>query len=130
MKISELLVETKKNKKSAFHKQFAIKVRKPEYNDDEDEEEEVPSDPDLDIVPNLMMQVKKAIDVDGNYSLLFKDGKKQKFSKEDLLNFGYHYMRLKPYDRENMQKLGSESVANFKDIIKLFSKKESMPGKV
>jgi hypothetical protein len=39
-------------------------------------------------------------------------------------------MRLKPYDRENMQKLGSDSVANFKDIIKLFSKKESMPGKV
>jgi hypothetical protein len=35
------------------------------FNDDWDKEEELPGDPDLDKVPNLIIQFKKSLDVDG-----------------------------------------------------------------
>ena len=82
--------------------------------DDLDDTEDSIEDPESDKVPHLVMQLRKALDVEGNYPIMFKDGKKQKISMEEITSFLYKYLSTKPGDREAMQSAASGSYEGFK----------------
>jgi hypothetical protein len=90
------------------------------HDDWDDEMDDVPSDPDSDKVPHILMQMKKALDVGGNYPITFKDGSKVKVTTDEIEKFVSRYMELKPMDREKMQDLASQSHENFVKIIHFF----------
>lgn len=100
MKIQELL-EAKKFKKS-HHKHV-----------DFDDSDEPAPDADQDKIPLVTMQMLKALDVDGNYPITFKDGKKAKLKIEDIKKFLMKYMAARPNDKENMQDMASNSLEGF-----------------
>jgi len=87
---------------------------------DFDDEVEVVADPDSDKIPNLVMQFRKAIDVDGNHSIIFKDGKKAKLPVATMVNFLEKYAQLKPADRELMQDVAIQSLDKLKEIVMTF----------
>jgi len=87
---------------------------------DEDDVPSVPSDPDSDKIPHILMQMKKAIDVQGNYPITFKDGTKTKIPLSDIVKFVEKYVTLKPMDREKMQDVAGQSKENFDMILKHF----------
>jgi|DEB19_MinimDraft_3_1074340.scaffolds.fasta_scaffold08160_3 hypothetical protein len=103
MKISELLREGK-------------------FDPDFDDQEEVPADPDKDKVPHLVMQLRKAFDVDGNYPILFRDNTKAKLSMDEIVGFLKTYMSLKPLEREQMQDMAANSKKDFMQSITSFKK--------
>jgi len=93
---------------------------KHKHDDWDDEVDDIPSDPDADKIPHLVMQFKKALDVDGNYPITFKDGTKVKLPLGDIRTFVERYLTLKPLDREKMQELAGESKENFDAILHFF----------
>jgi hypothetical protein len=101
MKITELLAESR-------------------YDDWDKEEEELPGDPDLDKVPNLIIQFKKSLDVDGRYPIVFRDGRKVNIPTGIMVDFLNKYDDLKPMDRESMQNLAAQSVDKFKEVLATF----------
>lgn len=105
MKVHELL-EAKKKKQLPMVQ-----------GDDFDDAEEVPSDPDLDKIPHIIMQLRKALDVDGEYKVHFKDGKKLKIPVDVIRQFLLKYLELKPSDREQMQDMASKSISGFKEAL-------------
>jgi len=105
MRISEILLEKKKHKKDKV-------VSKPEI-DDLDKDDAPSVDADDDKIPHLVMQLKKALDVNGDYPITFQDGKKIKLSRKHIEDFLEKYMSLKPYDREMMQKVASQDLKSF-----------------
>lgn len=125
MKIAELLEESieegrpkgSKNKKKKEPEQKKVKPRTAKKSDDTDDDL-TPSDPDQDVVPNMLMQVRKAMDVDGNYSLKFADGSKHKVGMDDLKQFARVYLSAKPSDRDSMQSKASQDLSSFKDALK------------
>lgn len=100
MKINELLTES--------------------FQDDWDKEEELPGDPDQDRVPNLVIQFKKSLDVDGRYPIVFRDGSKVNVPTHIMVDFLNKYDDLKPMDRETMQNLAAHSVDKFKEVLATF----------
>jgi hypothetical protein len=100
MKITELLAESR--------------------YDDWDKEEELPGDPDQDKVPNLIIQFKKSMDVDGRYPIVFRDGSKVNIPTGIMVDFLNKYDDLKPMDRESMQNLAAQSVDKFKEVLATF----------
>lgn len=105
MRISEILLEKKKHKKDKV-------ASKPEI-DDLDKDDAPSVDADDDKIPHLVMQLKKALDVNGDYPITFQDGKKIKLSRKHIEDFLEKYMSLKPYDREMMQKVASQDLKSF-----------------
>lgn len=101
MKITELLAESR-------------------YDDDFDKEEELPGDPDLDKVPNLIIQFKKSMDVNGRYPILFRDGSKVNIPTGIMVDFLNKYDELKPMDREKIQNMAAQSVDKFKEVLATF----------
>jgi hypothetical protein len=87
--------------------------------DDEDEDEKV-EDPDKDKVQHILMQVKHAIDVDGDYPIKFADGTKHNFPINDLEDFLTMYMGLRPLDREKLQQVAIMSKQQFDKILSFF----------
>jgi hypothetical protein len=77
-----------------------------------------PEDPDADKVPHILMQLRKAIDVDGNYPILFKDGKKAKLGMPEIVMFVKKYMGLNPSDKETLQMQASNSLEGFMAALK------------
>lgn len=117
MRISELLSKPvlsegrpkgSKNKKKAV-KPKIVKSRK----SDTDDLEPVPADPDQDKIPNILMQVRKAIDVDGDMFLHFSDGRKHKIDMDDLRKFAQTYIAIKPSEREAMQAKAIQNLQGF-----------------
>ena len=90
------------------------------FNDDWDKEEELPGDPDQDKVPNLIIQFKKSLDVDGRYPIVFRDGRKVNIPTQIMVDFLNKYDDLKPMDRESMQNLAAQSVDKFKEVLATF----------
>lgn len=76
----------------------------------DDEEIDVAVDADQDSVPNILMQMRKAIDVDGNYEFRFADGSKHKLEMPQIVNFIKKYMTAKPQDKERLQDQAITSV--------------------
>jgi hypothetical protein len=97
-------------------------VLKESKYDDWEDEDEVVSDPDHDKIPHIVMQLKKAVDVGGNYPITFKDGKKFKIPMNVILAFIRKYSELKPMDREEMQSLAAKSKDDFVATIQGFNR--------
>jgi hypothetical protein len=91
-------------------------------HDEWDDEEEVVSDPEQDKIPHLVMQLKKAIDVDGNYPIVFKNGDKIRIPVIAIEIFIKKYSQLKPSDREEMQNIASKSKDDFIHVLKSFTR--------
>jgi hypothetical protein len=87
--------------------------------DDWDEDEPV-ADADQDKVKHLVMQLRSALDVDGNYAISFKDGSKAKLPVEDINLFLRKYETVMPANKETMQNVGGQNKEGFDKIVKFF----------
>jgi hypothetical protein len=97
---------------------------RPDIDDDDDEEdEEKAEDPDADKVQHILMQLRKAQDVDGDHPIKFLDGTKVKLPLEDITLFMNKYMDMKPLDREKMQQVAIISKEQFDKILTFFQPK-------
>jgi len=94
--------------------------KRPDEEDDWDEEDEKPEDPEADKVPHFVMQLRKALDVDGNYEIKFADGSKHKLPMKDITAFMEMYSLVKPLDKEKMQDVAIMSKDNFDKIVSFF----------
>lgn len=81
--------------------------------DDLDDMDEPAPDADQDKVPHILMQLRKALDVDGDYPITFKDGKKVKLPMDVIVGFIKKYMGAKPEDKESLQMQASNSLEGF-----------------
>lgn len=86
--------------------------------DDLDDVEEPAPDADQDKVPHILMQLRKAIDVDGNYPITFKDGKKAKLSLDQIGAFIKKYMTARPDEKESLQTQAGNSLEGFMAALK------------
>jgi hypothetical protein len=96
-------------------------------DDDLDDVMDKPEDPEADKVPHILMQLRKAIDVDGNYPITFKDGKKAKLDMDHIVGFVKKYMTLNPQDKESLQTQASNSLEGFMAALKQDFKKPELP---
>ena len=94
---------------------------------DLDDVEEPMDDADLDKVPNIFMQLRKAVDVDGNYPIVFKDGKKAKLNMKDITAFIQKYMNASQREKEFLQAEAGNSLDGFMAAIKKEFKKPDIP---
>jgi hypothetical protein len=106
MRISEILAEAKK------------------VHLDIDDVDEKPEDADSDKIPHIVMQLRKALDVDGDYPITFKDGKKVKLQLDNIKHFLSKYLKAKPSDRESLQNIASQSLSGFHDALKQKDREE------
>lgn len=100
----------------------AKRKKRPDLDDLEDEEEK-PEDPDSDKVQHILMQLRKAKDVDGDHPIKFLDGTKIKLPVADIDLFMDKYMDMKPLDREKMQQVAVMSKEQFDTILSFFQPK-------
>ena len=101
--------------------QEAKRKPRPDVEDDfDDEEEEKPEDPDADKVQHIIMQLRKAVDVEGNHPIKFLDGSKHKIPLKDAELFIDKYMSMKPQDREKMQEVAIMDLDKFNTILSFF----------
>lgn len=108
MKSEDFLIESKHKKKPA---------KKLKKHDDWEDTDETPVDPDQDRVPHIIMQLRKALDVDGDYLVTFQDGAKHKIPKNVTRHFIQRYLTLKPADREVMQNMATKDLEGFKKAL-------------
>lgn len=87
--------------------------------DDFDDDEPV-ADADSDKVKHIVMQLRSALDFDGDYAINFKDGSKAKLPAEDINLFLRKYETVMPADKETMQNIGGQSKEGFDKIVKFF----------
>ena len=93
-----------------------IEARKGPVDDFEDDDAPV-QDADLDKIPHILMQMRKAVDTDGNYEFKFKDGSKHKLAMPDIVSFVKKYMTAKPQEKEMMQNQAIESLEGLMSVI-------------
>jgi len=86
--------------------------------DDLDDTDEPAPDADQDKIPHILMQLRKAIDVDGNYPITFKDGNKSKIPMEAIVGFIKKYMTARPDEKESMQTQAANSLEGFMAALK------------
>lgn len=79
-------------------------------------------DPDTDKVPNIVMQIRKNMDLGGNRPIIFRDGTKEVIPMNALVAFLNRYETLKPMDREQMQDMAVQSKESFIDVVKNYNK--------
>lgn len=85
---------------------------------DMDDMDEPVGDPDQDKTPHIFMQLRKAVDVEGNYPISFKDGKRVKLSMDDISAFVKKYVSAKPDEKDELQAKASNSYDDFMSVIK------------
>lgn len=88
--------------------------------DDFDDDDEPVVDADSDKVKHIVMQLRSALDFDGDYAINFKDGTKAKLPVEDINLFLRKYESVKPADKETMQNVGGQNKEGFDKIVKFF----------
>jgi hypothetical protein len=91
----------------------AKKLPVDDFDDDAPEQ-----DADLDKIPHILMQMRKAVDTDGNYEFKFKDGSKSKLPLEHIVAFVKKYMTAKPQEKEMMQNAAIESLEGLMSVLK------------
>jgi hypothetical protein len=91
-----------------------------DWDDKDDDEDEKVEDPDKDKVPHILMQLRKAKDVDGDYPIKFQDGTKHIVSLSNIDAFIEMYMALRPLDREKLQDVAIMSKQQFDKILSFF----------
>lgn len=84
---------------------------------DLDDTDEPAPDADQDKVPHILMQLRKAIDVDGEYPITFKDGKKSKLPMDAIVGFIKKYMKAKPDEKESLQLQAGNSLEGFMAVL-------------
>jgi hypothetical protein len=89
--------------------------------DDFDDNDEPVADADQDKVKHLVMQLRSALDVDGNYAISFKDGSKTKLPVNHIQMFLKKYETLKPADKEKLQTIAGQSRVDFYTALKNFA---------
>jgi len=99
----------------------------PKAADELDDVMDKPEDPESDKIPHILMQLRKAIDVDGNYPITFKDGKKVKLSLDDIAKFVKKYMVASPSEKEALQAQAINSIEGFKAALDTEFKKPELP---
>ena len=99
------------------------KARHDDDDDDDEEEDEKPEDPDKDKVPHILMQLRKAQDVDGDYPIKFLDGSEVILPLKDINLFTEMYLNVKPQDRERLQQVASMSKDKFDKLLTFFKPK-------
>ena len=104
-----------------------IEAKKLGNIDSEWEDESPEQDAELDSTPHILQQVRKAIDVDGNYDIKFKDGSKHKLEMPQIVAFIKKYMTAKPLDKETLQNQAGQSLDGF--IAAIDSDVKSNPNK-
>jgi len=85
--------------------------------DDFDDEDSAVQDADQDKIPHILMQMRKAFDVDGNYEFKFKDGSKHVLDMDHIAAFVKKYMTAKPLEKEVMQNKAIESLEGLMSVI-------------
>ena len=103
---------------------FEVIEAKKRPADDWDDDEAPAQDADLDKVPHILMQMRKAIDTDGNIEFKFKDGSKAKLEMPDIVTFVKKYMSAKPLEKEEMQNRAIENLEGLMSVIRGSEKKE------
>jgi hypothetical protein len=93
-----------------------MEVKKPV--DDLDDVVDKPEDADQDKIPHILMQLRKALDVDGDYTITFKDGKKTKLPMDVIVTFIKKYMDARPDDKEALQSQAANSLEGFMSAVK------------
>lgn len=104
-----------------------VEAKKSMAPDDLDDVMDKPEDADQDKIPHILMQLRKALDVDGNYPITFKDGKKAKLSLDQIGAFVKKYMTLSPQDKESLQTQAANSLEGFMASLKQDFKKPELP---
>jgi len=94
-----------------------IEARKAPRDDFEDDDAPA-MDADLDKIPHILMQMRKAVDTDGNYEFKFKDGSKHKLEMPHIVTFVKKYMSAKPAEKEAMQNRAIENLEGLMSVIK------------
>jgi hypothetical protein len=97
-----------------------VRKERTDVEDDFDDEDEKAEDPDKDKVPHILMQLRKAKDVDGDYPIKFRDGTKHIVSLSNIDDFIEMYMVLRPLDREKLQDVAIMSKQQFDKILSFF----------
>lgn len=92
---------------------------------DFDDEEDKPEDPDKDKVQHIVMQARKAYDVEGNYPIQFKDGSKTKLPLPMIVRFLKMYNMMKSNDKEVFQAKAAQSPKDFQMAVMSGSMEES-----
>jgi hypothetical protein len=92
-----------------------IEARKGPIDDFEDDAPV--QDADLDKIPHILMQMRKAVDTDGNYDFKFHDGSKHKLAMPDIVAFVKKYMTAKPQEKEMMQNKAIQSLEGLMAVI-------------
>lgn len=124
MKVNDIVSESIENK-VAFQSSLLDEGRKPKHkkkshkkHDDDELDNESPEDPEEDKNPHILMQLRKALDVDGDHPISFKNGKKIKLSMNQITSFIQKYMSAKPDVKKEMQDKASESLEGFESALK------------
>ena len=115
--------------KEAFAWDELEEAKRKKRPDDDDEEEEKPEDPEKDKVQHILMQLRKAKDVNGDHPIKFLDGSKHELPLNDIDLFINKYMDMKPQDREKMQQVAVMSKEKFDTILSFFVPKHGKPEK-
>jgi len=92
-----------------------IEARKGPVDDFEDDAPV--QDADQDKIPHILMQMRKAVDTDGNYDFKFYDGSKHKLAMPDIVAFVKKYMTAKPLEKEQMQNKAIQSLEGLMSVI-------------
>jgi hypothetical protein len=113
--------------KDKDHKKHKSKHKAKDDDDDADDLEDIENDKEdsEDEVPNILMQLRKAIDVDGKHPISFKDGDRVELSMDQITMFVQKYMKSKPAEKEKMQEKAVKSLIDFIDAIKMDVKKNT-----
>ena len=86
-------------------------------DDELNDEPEMDIDPDLDKIPHIVMQLKKALDVGGRHPIVFQDGNKTLIPAHLIRQFMSKYSSMKPFEREALQDEVSKSKEAFMKAI-------------
>lgn len=76
-------------------------------------ENEYLDEPEVDHIPHIIIQLKKALDTNGKSNISFQNGEKHVFSRPLIQMYLTLYMKLRPFEREAIQKSALESKDKF-----------------
>lgn len=96
---------------------FEVLEAKKKHHSVDDHDEAPAEDPEKDKTPHIMMQLLKAVDVGGDYSIKFQDGDETKLPLSVIAKFLKKYMVAKPQEKEVLQSLASQSMDGFKTAL-------------
>lgn len=87
----------------------------------EDDIDVIDSDFENESVENIVMQLRKALDYNGDYPVKFNDGSAAYISEDDINTFLTKLQSFKPNDRLTMQNEATKSLPDFYKMLKSFN---------